>query len=153
MELRHFYKYERLTKVHELLKVHTPQPTVWQGKSYPTPWDFLAEVDALTLLFDGLTTGMQTVVERIGAERVVAVYSNWTTDPLVHVKEIISALPSLVSPEASALEVYGENFTKPVICQKQTPLSNLEWDVEQSQLTVVYTTRLVKLFYYYQDGK
>jgi hypothetical protein len=147
VKLKDFYRQNRLKQVSQFLELNTPHPTVWQGKRFYTPGDYLRAVGALNPLLDGLSI----IVERIGADWTTAVYFQATTNPLEYIEKIIRALPWV--EEASAIEVYGENLTKPIIWDLKTPQSNLEWNTSQSQLTVVYTTRRIELFYYYQDGK
>lgn len=144
MKLKDWYRAQRLEKVSQFLRVNTPRPTVWKEKQYSNPWDYLKAVSELDFFLDRLNSS----VERICADHITAVYSSSTTDPLIHIKDILCAV--LDAGEESAVEVYGQDSIKPIVWEMRIFKPNLQWETEQSQLTVVYTTRSIKLFYYYQ---
>ena len=145
MKLKHCYALERLQKIQDFLMSATSQPTIWNGKEYTTPWKFLEATGNSQTLLDELK---QLIVE-IGAERVLQVYFYANTDPFSHVKQVANSLPV---HDLYRIRVFGESDTLPVVWVDEEPLpaSNLEWETQQSQLTVVVTNASVKLFYYYQ---
>ena len=145
MELKYCYAQERLQKIQNFLLSATPQPTANNGKEYTTPWNFLEATGKSQALLDEL----EQLTEEIGAERVLQVYSSVNTDPFIHVRQVAHSLPV---HDLYRIRVFGESDTLPVVWVDEEPLpaSNLEWEVHQSQLTIVVTNASVKLFYYYQ---
>ena len=145
MELKQYYTQERSDRIYDFLLSATPQPTIWNGKEYTTPCKFLEATGNVQAQLEEL----ERLIAEIGAERVLQVYFYANTDPFIHVKQVAASLPI---HNLYKICVFGESDTVPVVWVEENllPASNLEWEVHQSQLTIVVTNASVKLFYYYQ---